>query len=72
VKRCPRCGRTLAQDEFPKNRSRKDGLGDWCRACVRDHAKKIRKAAARAAIPEAVRLLGEAMLARLWEDLRPR
>lgn len=33
VKWCPACGRALDVAEFNRNKSRKDGLGDWCRGC---------------------------------------
>ena len=30
---CPKCERLLSIKEFSKNRSTKDGLQSWCRAC---------------------------------------
>lgn len=32
-KYCPRCERVLALSEFNKNRSRPNGIGDYCRKC---------------------------------------
>lgn len=32
-KRCPRCGETKPTSEFHRNRSKADGLHDWCKPC---------------------------------------
>lgn len=34
-KRCSKCGRILPITEFHKDKSRKDGLQCWCKACIR-------------------------------------
>ena len=33
MKKCPSCRRTLPLDEFPRNRSARDGRGSYCRPC---------------------------------------
>ena len=33
TKRCPACGLRKADDEFPRNRSTKDGRGVYCKPC---------------------------------------
>lgn len=35
MKTCPKCKRELPEAEFFKNRSRRDGLQDWCKSCMR-------------------------------------
>jgi len=39
-KRCGKCKTWKGESDFAKNRSRRDGLSDWCRDCER---KRIRK-----------------------------
>jgi len=34
-KTCKKCGVTKPLKDFAKNRRRKDGLQDWCRACIK-------------------------------------
>lgn len=36
-KRCTRCGETKETSCFPRNRSRPDGFGQWCKACKARH-----------------------------------
>jgi 5-methylcytosine-specific restriction endonuclease McrA len=36
---CSSCKRTKAVGEFAANRSRSDGLGSYCRECMRDYAR---------------------------------
>jgi hypothetical protein len=43
TKRCPKCSETKPVDAFGKNRSMKDGLQGWCKACTATNAKKYRK-----------------------------
>ena len=47
MKRCPKCERLLPIKQFNKNRSTKDGLQSWCRACVAAYRAehKVEKAA---------------------------
>jgi len=33
MKQCPQCKETLSTSSFPKNRSRGDGLGSYCKVC---------------------------------------
>jgi len=33
MKTCPKCKDVKAYIEFHRNKARKDGLSDWCRAC---------------------------------------
>ena len=40
MKRCYKCGETKTRSEFHKNRSRKDGAHDECKACVNEYEKK--------------------------------
>lgn len=40
MKRCPRCGQMLLEAEFPKDRSRKDGLSVYCRLCCKERNMK--------------------------------
>ena len=44
AKRCPICGKTKPVEEFPRNRSKKDGLASYCKPC---HNKKMREIAQR-------------------------
>ena len=39
TKRCPDCRRTLPLEEFPRNRSAKDGVQGYCKPC---YNKRIR------------------------------
>lgn len=39
TKRCPRCGVDKPREAFVRNRSSKDGLGNYCRPC---HAEVVR------------------------------
>lgn len=34
TKECKRCNKTLILDDFPKNKSRKDGVGTYCKKCM--------------------------------------
>lgn len=43
LKRCPRCGQTKPRSDFPRNRSRRDGLDSHCRFCISDKRKKRRE-----------------------------
>lgn len=49
-KRCRKCGEVKSLESFNRNRSRPDGLADWCRECGREDARRRR-----AANPEAAR-----------------
>lgn len=33
LRRCPKCGETKAEGEFPRNRSTKSGFGTYCKPC---------------------------------------
>ena len=35
TKICQKCGRTLPLGEFAKNKTKKDGLANWCKACTK-------------------------------------
>jgi hypothetical protein len=39
VKYCPKCKTRRKVSEFPKNRARKDGLGQYCRECDNGRGK---------------------------------
>jgi len=41
MKRCPDCGETKPVDEFPRNRSTKDGLAAYCKPCHNQKMKEI-------------------------------
>lgn len=44
VKWCPRCTTVKNVDKFYKNRSRKDGLGNYCKKCtVEDNVNRRRE-----------------------------
>lgn len=43
MKKCNRCGRTLDNSEFGKNKAAKDGLQSWCRECVNKYAREHQK-----------------------------
>lgn len=45
VKRCSKCTKTKENKAFYANAARKDGLADWCKACINDYRKsrKINK-----------------------------
>lgn len=36
MKTCTRCGQEFPRDGFYKNRTRKDGLTDWCKECSKE------------------------------------
>lgn len=40
VKHCSRCATTKSVDEFGRNRSARDGLQSWCKACVRAYNRR--------------------------------
>lgn len=61
TKRCSRCGASKSPLEFGANRSTKDGLAHWCKACTRE-ANRERTAAN----PEANRARAKA-----WRDAHP-
>lgn len=42
-KRCPKCGITKSANEFPRNRSRPDGLNGYCKPCQAAHNENWRK-----------------------------
>lgn len=46
-KKCPKCGITKSIDDFPKNKTRKDGLASRCKECdkniQRDYQNKNKK-----------------------------
>ncbi len=44
VKRCSQCGQEKNTEEFARNRSRLDGLSDWCNICNAIQQKTWRKA----------------------------
>lgn len=52
-KRCSRCKelKDLTTENFPKNKSSKDGFSHWCKACVSDH--RVAKKAKAAVVAEA-------------------
>lgn len=39
-KRCIKCGRILPITEFAKNKTKKDGLTNWCKACTKAYNVK--------------------------------
>ncbi len=39
-KQCTKCSQIKSLSEFSKNKSRKDGLGGWCKECANVNAKK--------------------------------
>lgn len=40
MKRCSRCGLILPKPMFNKNRSRWDGLDEYCKACRNDYQRR--------------------------------
>ena len=42
TKTCSKCGVEKDVGEFNKNKSRKDGLQEWCKSCVNEHYKANR------------------------------
>lgn len=40
TKICCRCGRELPFSEFNKDKSRKDGLSNWCKDCYKQYKKE--------------------------------
>ena len=42
MKRCTKCGEIKPVSEFHRNKSRKDGLQEWCKACKAKRAYKYR------------------------------
>ena len=36
-KRCSKCKKAKWREEFPKHKSRKDGLNSWCKKCVAEY-----------------------------------
>ncbi len=49
TRRCVRCGESRPTPEFPRDRTRQDGIGPQCRACNRARTRQqdTEKAAAR-------------------------
>ena len=43
-KRCPGCGEVKAVEAFSRNKSKKDGLKSWCKACDRRYHVENREA----------------------------
>lgn len=43
-KHCPRCGKTKHRSEFHRNRSKSDGLHDYCKECQRAAVKTYQAA----------------------------
>lgn len=44
TKRCSKCGRILPLCEFAKNKTRKDGLANWCKQCNKAYKATYRQA----------------------------
>ena len=42
TKVCSKCKKKKAISKFSKNRNRKDGLGNWCKRCMKIYSKKYR------------------------------
>ena len=42
MKRCPRCRATKSFSDFPRNRSARDGLGNYCKPCHNEVVKANR------------------------------
>ena len=40
MKKCPRCKKSKEESDFSKNRSRGNGLSDWCKMC---ECKRVRE-----------------------------
>ena len=40
MKKCPKCRSFKEESEFSKNRSRRNGLSDWCKECERARVRK--------------------------------
>ena len=47
TKKCTKCGEDKPYSAFPKNKTRKDGIGSWCKACHNKH-EVIKRAEKRA------------------------
>jgi hypothetical protein len=43
TKKCTRCSKTRKVDQFYADKSQKDGLSSWCKACTRDYDKAYRE-----------------------------
>ena len=54
-KRCARCGKRKALDDFHHDRAKKDGRQTWCRVCMNLTMRKVMRA--KAAELRAFRLL---------------
>lgn len=52
MKECTKCLLTLPEEDFPKEKSRKDGLYPWCRKCLSSHRKERYKKRPRKVIIE--------------------
>lgn len=42
MKRCGRCNNSVSLQEFSKNKTRADGLSNWCKPCQRSYYKQYR------------------------------
>lgn len=40
MKKCPKCRKSKEKSEFSKNRSRRNGLSDWCKKCERARVRE--------------------------------
>ncbi|MCT2588711.1 endonuclease VII domain-containing protein [Streptomyces sp. N2-109] len=47
MKRCSRCKRTLPYDDFGRNRTMRDGLQGYCRACFSEYYRERQEAKGR-------------------------
>jgi ribosomal protein S27AE len=43
MKTCSRCGLSKDESEYHKDKSRKDGLFQWCNTCQKEHDVKYRR-----------------------------
>ena len=80
MKTCPRCGRSLDESAFGKDKRAKDGLRCWCKACYKiarrlrleDPAVKMRNATTvrkwREAHPERVKEIKDTVMRKKYLD----
>jgi hypothetical protein len=67
VKTCLKCRQSKPVSEFSKDKSRKDGLQDWCKSCAAE-AERVRRAANRKRRGTPVRIIGDDE-ARFWSKV---
>jgi hypothetical protein len=68
MKKCWKCQRTKSLEEFSKNRTKKDGLMDECKACRADQDRNLRQKKATKNLSDPPTPIGSKKCSRCRED----